>query len=159
MSISSDGTFSFKINGKDLSRGLRPNTRMPRNEKYLVECSGVVGKDGILSAITQLSKEDLSMSFSFPYPQLFEFTMVTIVCTGTSVYELVSGSLVLKATVAEYSTWTAVDFYDYVYLSNGESVVVREAGAFTYSVSTTLPPAYSICNFKGQVIIGTTQTV
>jgi len=60
----------------------------------------------------------------------------------------------LKLTVTEGSTWTAVDFFDYVYLSNSKVAVIRDSASKVYSTTTTLPTATSICNFNGQVIIG-----
>ena len=60
----------------------------------------------------------------------------------------------LKLTVTPGALWKAVDFFDYVYLSNREVAVVRDAGSKVYSETTELPTATAICNFNGQVIIG-----
>lgn len=95
-----------------------------------------------------------SLLNSFPYPQIFVFTNVTIVCTETMIFEWVSGALVHKLTVSAGSTWVALDFYDYVYLSNGNVAVVRDAGDKTYSETSDLPTAMAAFNFNGQVILG-----
>lgn len=53
--FSRDGSFSLMIDSAQLSKGLRPSKRSPRNSGYLVECSGAVGKDDILQVIDQLT--------------------------------------------------------------------------------------------------------
>jgi hypothetical protein len=96
---------------------------------------------------------------AFPYPQIFVLTNLIIVCSQTKIYEWVAGALVLKLTVAAGSTWTAVDFFDYVYMSNGKVAVVRDSISKVYSTVTTLPTASSICNFQGQVLVGAPDAV
>ncbi len=147
--------FSITITAEQLSRGLRPSKRVPRNSRYLVECQGAVGRDGSLQSIDELTRMATTViTDTFPYPQIFVFTNFIIVCSQTKIYEWVSGALVLKLTIAAGSTWTAVDFFDYVYLSNGKVVVIRNPDLGTYSITTTLPTTSSICNFQGQVIVG-----
>lgn len=147
--------FSVTINSEQLSRGLRPSKRVPRNSRYLVTCIGAVGRDGTLQVIDELTRIDTSeITDAFPYPQIFIFTNMIIVCDQTKIYELVAGTLVLKLTVEAGSTWSAVAYNDYAYLSNGKVAVIRDSSSHTYSVTTTLPTAASICNYQGQVIIG-----
>ena len=147
--------FSFTIESKDLSRGLRPSKRNPRNSRFLVECAGAVGRDGVLSALDEITRlATTAITDGFPYPQIFVFTNVIIICGQTKIYEWVGGALVLKLTVAAGSTWTAVDFFDYVYMSNEKVAVIRSSEEKTYSETTDLPTCMSACNFKGQVIIG-----
>jgi hypothetical protein len=121
-----------------------------------VESKGAIGQDGVLCAIDQLTRTATAeVTDTFPFPQLFVFTNLIIVCGRLKVYELTSGSLSLKYTATTGgSTWTAVDFYNYVYLSNGREAVTRNPDTGVYSLATTLPKAMSICNFNGQVIIG-----
>ena len=147
--------FSITIDSSKLSRGFRPSKRMPRNSGFLVECAGGVGRDGVLQCLdelTQLATD--TITDSFPYPQLFLFTNFIIVCSQTKIYEYVSGALVPKLTVAAGSTWSAVDLYDHIYMSNGKIAVVRSVADKTYSETTELPIAMTICNFQGQVLIG-----
>jgi hypothetical protein len=156
MEISYDGRFTHTITGIELSKGLRPSKRNPRNSGFLVECSGAVGKDGILQILEDLARLNTSsVSFTFPYPQIFVFMSTIIVCGPTKIYEWVANALVEKLTVTTGQTWDAIDFYDYIYMSNGVVSVVRDSGSKVYAVST-LPVALAICNFNGQVIIGTT---
>ena len=145
----------IKIDAGELSRGLRPSKRMPRNSKFLTECSGAVGRDGVLSVLDEVTRiATTAITDDFPYPQIFVFTNVIIVCSSTKVYEWVSSALVEKIEVAAGSTWTALDFVEYLYLSNGNVAVVRDAGDKTYSETTDLPTAMAACNFNSQVILG-----
>lgn len=147
--------FSITIDSSKLSKGLRPSKRMPRNSGYLVECKGAVGKDGVLQVLDELTRIDTSViTDPFPYPQIFVFTNMIIVCGKTKIYEWVAGALVLKLTVTAGSTWSCVDFFDHVYMSNGTVAVIRDAETKLYSITTDQPTAQAICNFQGQVLIG-----
>jgi hypothetical protein len=153
--------FTFTITAEQLARGLRPSQRAPRDSKFLVESKGAVGRDGVICAIDELTRlATAEVTDTFPFPQLFVFTNLIIVCGRVKIYELTSGSLSLKYTATTGgSTWTAVDFYNYVYLSNGREAVVRNPDTGVYSISSTLPKAMSICNFNGQVVIGAPDAV
>jgi hypothetical protein len=152
--------FTFTITSEHLSRGLRPSKRVPRDTKYLVECKGAVGRDGVLAAVDSLTKMvTAEVTDVFPFPQLFVFTNMIIVCSQTKIYEWVGDTLTLKLTVAAGSTWSAVDFYDYVYLSNGKVAVTRSPETGVYAASAVLPTAMSILNFNGQVIVGSPSVV
>jgi len=154
------GEFSITITAEQLARGLRPSKRVPRNSRYLVTCVGALGRDGTLQVIDELTRiATTGITDVFPYPQIFVFTNLIIVCSQTKIYEWVSGAPVLKLTVAAGSTWSAVDFFDYVYLSNGKVAVIRDSISKAYSITTTLPTAASICNFNGQVLVGAPDTV
>lgn len=218
--------FSFTIESNHLSKGLRPSKRMPRNSRFLVECAGAVGRDGVLQTIDELDQIDVnvymldfdnqsgtftigntvtggtsgatsdivtvtqvagsgtlylqnvsgifeddevltesvgntadadgvaSLEESFPFPQIFVFTKVIIVCGETKIYEWIDDALVLKLTVTAGSKWNAVDFHEYVYLSNAKVSVERNALSKVYSTTTDLPTCMAACNFNGQVIIG-----
>jgi hypothetical protein len=146
--------FSFIIETGQLATGLRPNKRTPRESTFLTESKGAFGSDGVLSSVDELSRIDTSdITDSFPFPQIFVFTNMIIVCGRDKIYELVNNSLALKLTVTGKSTWAAVDFYNYVYLSNGLVAVIRDPDTGVYSITTDLPSASDICNFNGQVII------
>lgn len=156
MGISKNGDFSVDILAKELVRGLRPSKLIARDTKYLTECNGAVGRDGVLKTLEDLNRLDLDiLAASFPYPQIFVLSSVTIVCTDTKIYEFENGSLVLKLTVPTGITWALVDFFNYVYMSNNVVAVVRDGLSMTYAYSDHLPPAQAICDFNGQVIIST----
>ena len=147
--------FSYTINSSKLSRGLRPSKRMPRNSDFLVECAGAVGRDGVLQCLDEITRlATTAITDGFPYPQIFVFTNMIIICGQTKIYEWVSGSLVLKLTVTAGSTWSCVAYGDYAYLSNSKVAVIRSALDKTYSETTDLPIASTILDFNGQCIIG-----
>jgi len=152
--------FMLTIGSDDLQKGLRPVDRSPRNSGYLIECSGAIGRDGVLGALESLSRVDTSViTDSFPYPQIFVFINHTIVCGETEIFELVGDVLISKISgLTAGSTWSAVDFRDYVYMSNRNVVVTRSPVTQEYSINTDLPKASAICNYKGQVIIGSPYT-
>ena len=147
--------FSITIDSPKLSRGLRPSKRLPRNSGYLVECKGCVGRDNVLQSLDELTRiATAAITDVFPFPQLFIFTNIIIICSSTKIYEYVGGTLVEKLTVTAGSLWTAVDFYDFIYMSNGNTAVIRDPGSKVYSVTTDQPKAMAICNFQGQVLAG-----
>ena len=207
--FSRDGSFSLMIDSVQLSKGLRPSKRSPRNSGYLVECSGAIGKDDVLQVIDQLTNINTTPSEvigtdnlnytciaphtsaditkpitgadwatvwiqkgsagivwatgtaykdgindGFPYPQLFVLTNMIIVCGQTGIFEWDGAKVVRKLTVTAGSTFSATDFSDYVYMSNGTVSVIRDAATKTYSITTALPVAGAICNYNGQIIIG-----
>jgi hypothetical protein len=156
LTVVKGGKFNFTIGASHLAKGLRVTKRNPRNSDYLVESAGAVGKDGVLQSIDSISRiATATITDGFPFPQVFVFTNMIIVCGLKKIYEWVSGSLVLKYTATEAGgTWSAVDFYDYVYMSNGKIAVIRDAGSYAYSLSSAQPHATAICNFNGQVMIG-----
>lgn len=157
MDILRDGTFSFEIPPLELSRGLRPSSHNPRNNKFLTECKGAIGIDGVIQSIDDFSETVIDTALitdGFPFPQIFVFTHVIIVCGETDIYELVGGALDHKLAVAAGVTWTAVDFFDFIYMSNGKVAVVRNYEDKEYVVTTDYPIASALCNFNGQVIVG-----
>jgi hypothetical protein len=149
--------FSITIDSPKLSKGLRPSKRMPRNSGYLIECQGCVGRDGVLQVLDELSRlSTTAITDTFPFPQIFVFTNLIIVCSNTVIYEWVAGTLVEKLTVTAGALWTAIDFYDFVYMSNGNVAVLRDPGSQEYSVTADQPRAMALCNFNGQVLAGAT---
>jgi hypothetical protein len=110
----------------------------------------------VLQVIDQLTRmATATITDGFPFPQIFVFTNMIIVCGLKKIYEWNGTTLDLKYTAANAGgSWEAVDFYDYVYLSNGRIAVIRDAGSEVYAIDATQPHATAMCNFNGQVIIG-----
>jgi hypothetical protein len=156
------GKFTTTLDSRELSRGLRKSARAVRNAMFLTECDGAVGQDGVLSSIEQLTSLSLGSGVVdqiFPFPQVFDFTNLTIVCDSRRIYEYEGGTLTLKYTSSNSGgVWCAVDFFDYVYISNGVEAVTRDAGSKEYTLSTVLPTAQAMCNYNGQVLIGSYDT-
>lgn len=154
MEVSRSGRFSHIIKPSQLSKGLRKSKRDPRNSGFMTKCQGAVGRDGVLQVLDELTRFDTGLLESFPFPQLFVFINVLIVCGETKIYEWDGSVLVEKLTVTAGQLWSAVDFYDYVYLSNQTVAVIRNSGSKVYSLTDSLPTARAICNFNGQVLVG-----
>jgi hypothetical protein len=156
ISVAQGGKFTFTIKAKGLSQGLRTTKRNPRDSDFLTTCIGAVGRDGtlqVIDAFERLATDDITDGF--PFPQIFVFTNIIIVCGLKKIYEWNGTSLDLKYTAADAGgVWSAVDFYDYVYMSNGKIAVIRDAGSYVYDIALTQPFASAICNYNGQVIIG-----
>jgi hypothetical protein len=154
MEVSRGGKFSHTIGAKDLAQGLRKSKRAVRNSGTLITCQGAVGYDGVLQVIDEITRlaTDL-ITDGHPYPQIFVFHSMIIICGKTDIYEWVDGALVHKLTVIAGEPWTAVAFYDYVYMSNNKVAVVRSAEDKTYSRTNDLPVNLAACNYNGQVII------
>jgi len=150
------GKFTASFNAKRLASGLRHRNDNVRNSNFLTTSFGTVGKDGVLQSLDTLSRLTTDeITDSFPYPQIFALTNLCIVCGKTSIYEFDGSSLELKIdNLTEGDTWTCVDYFDFVYLSNGKIVVTRDALNKEYSVVDSLPVAKSACDFKGQMIVG-----
>lgn len=157
MSVMRGGGFTFTIGAEELKRGLRPSSKLPRGNKFLYSCIGAIGKDGVLEA---LSASQLSIPFitdAFPYPQVFNFINFVIICGESNIFECTPDgtSAILKYSASHVGTiWTAMDFFDYVYLSNGKIAVVRDPMTGEYSNTTDVPTASAACNFNGQAFVG-----
>ena len=156
ISVAQGGKFTFTVKAKELSRGLRPAKQNPRDNDFLVTCVGAVGKNEVLQVPDELVRLATGLiKDGFPFPQIFVFINMIIVCGLTKIYEWDGTTLELKYTAPNAGgVWSAVDFYDYAYLSNGKIAVVRKSSDYTYDDSTPLPSATAICNYNGQVIIG-----
>lgn len=154
-----NGVFSITINSEDLARGLRSTRRAPRNTKFLTICKGAVGLDNVLQVLRDISVDAIDISglgaLTFPYPQLFIFINVILICTPTKIYELIAGvpTIVFTAS-ASGILWSAADFYNFIYASNGKVVAIRRATDGLWEESTAYPIAGAICNYNGQVMIG-----
>lgn len=103
--------------------------------------------------VTGTSYKD-GINDGFPYPQIFVFPSVFIVCGETGIFEWDGSKVVRKLTVTAWSIWSAVEFGDFIYLSNNKVAVIRSALDKTYSITTDLPIVGTICNYNGQVIVG-----
>lgn len=159
MQIIGSGRFSHVISGEELSKGLRKTAQSGRNKPGMVICQGIIGKDQVLQTIDNLFRTDLGVEATFPYPQLFITTNFNVACTATEIYEeklgtFESGVFQKVLTTSVGSTWDLVDFHDFLYLSNGRVAVVRDPVTHKYSIDNSLPTAMAMCNYNGQVIIG-----
>ncbi len=153
-----NGVFTFDIPTQDLAKGLRPSSRNPRNSKFLTECNGAVGLDNVLQVLSDLEGSRIDsitdITDGFPYPQLFVFKNLIVVCGETEIFEYAGGVLTSRLVVAAGILWSAVEFDDFIYMSNGKVAVTRSFSSKVWAVTTDYPIASAICNYNGQVFIG-----
>ena len=159
MPILQTGTFSFILPADALAKGLRPSQFSPRNVKYLTNCEGAVGIDNVLQTPPDLELSriisGLLVGVTFPYPQIFICTNTIVVCSSTTIFEYNGTTLTSKlAGLTVGTTWSLVDFHNFIYMSNGKQAVIRRAEDQVWAISATLPAAGAICNFNGQVFLG-----
>ena len=165
MPWSPNGEFTFIIKPAELAKGLRWTRRNSRNEKFLTECYGAVGYDNVLQALEDITGDWIDTSAlaeaAFPFPQLFVFTNLIVIATQTKIYEVdpVAKTLTEKLTVAEGVLWSAVDFGEFVYMSNGVVAVTRSATSMVWATTTDVPVCGAMCNFNGQVVIGSADVI
>jgi hypothetical protein len=153
------GKFSVTIGEKEIQAGLRPINNGFKNTPFLTQAEGVVGLQGLLQTCpndTQNSILDdpLIISDDFPFPQFFITDALKIVCNRTSILEIRSG--VLVSCINSLTTgdlWEFASNGGFVYFSNGVVTVIRDIQG-SYSVSSDYPVADTICNFNGQILIG-----
>lgn len=154
-----DGKFSFTIGPKELSRGVRPKEGMHRDNKYLVYCSGIVGKNGTLATLDPYETQFPSITDAFPYPQVFKLTNFTLLCGKRYIWEVPNGATLDDAVNVFYCStignlWSVLDYHDYLYLSNGRVNIVRDPATGNYAYDMTIPTAIAACNYNGQALIG-----
>jgi len=154
MEVLRNGKFTLILNRRDLAKGLRMNKNNVRDNHAMVNMTRMVGKNGVLSTLNEITRlATTAITDSFPYPQIFVFTNVIIICGETKIYEWVNSALVEKLEVSAGSSWKALDFFDYIYLTNAKVSVERDAGTKAYSLSSQ-PIASAACNYNGQVLLG-----
>lgn len=157
ISVMRGGRFTFTLESSDLVRGLRPTSKLPRGNNFLYSSMGAIGKDSVLEALTVTQLPIPFVTDAFPYPQVFNFINFVLICGKNNIFECAKdGSSVELKYTASYTgaIWTAMDFFDYIYLSNGKITVVRDPMSGVYSFTTDVPTASAVCNFNGQVFVG-----
>jgi hypothetical protein len=137
-----------------LAKGLAPNSN-PRNNPMLTESIGAVPYEKTLQALDVFSAIDTSsLTCSWPYPQLFVFSEVIIVCNNEDIYEYIVGTGLVHrcGPVTPGVPWVAEDFKTYIYLTNGHVAVTWKEGV--WALDTTVPFGSAICNYAGQALLG-----
>ena len=153
----------FSVPFKDgLKKGLRSNSRSPRNSESLVECYNLKPGEGGLEAYEPITNPLTGVAVDWPFPQLFLGQDVRVLATATAIYELSTWALgtAKLSSLAENERWDFIDFGSYLILANGTKLCIRDyAGAWTSNDSTSTIPRFSTgCNFNGQAVAGNIKT-
>jgi hypothetical protein len=94
-------------------------------------------------------------SGGFPYPQIFIFPNIVIVCDEDTIYEYDGATLSdVIGPVAIGNIWTVVGIHDFIYLSNNEVAIVRSPTSGLYELVSDQPVAEALCNYNGQILAG-----
>jgi len=154
LEIFQNGKFTLTLFNDSLSKGLRSKVSNIRNNDGMELLQSLVGKDGVLQAIDDISCIDIgTITATFPYPQIYVLSNFILLFTSTQIYELNNTTWELKLTTSAKELWQVVDFITYLYISNNEVAVIRNSLTQEYSISS-LPAANALCNYNGQVLIG-----
>ncbi len=161
MRIFQNGYFTIGYTSEDLKKGLRPYSRMQRNNKFLTVCNGAVGRDGVLGTIETPEIVDALTNATyikddFPYPQLFILDKHVILCERTQIQELKKGefTVVIDSLTDSGEKWNVASSYNWIYLSNNLVSIIRDPLTSVYSISSTALVNKAVCNFRGQIIVG-----
>lgn len=158
-----------------LLKGLRPESRVPRNSPYLHECLGFrIGKNAIesMDALYDDVTWPTTIYYDWPFPQVIKqenWTILVVrdtVNAKDSVYSLnPDGSVSLifgidELTYGQGTLMELADFGRYAFLTNGVIMLYWDptlgpAGAWDNTVVlANVPMMRTICNFKGRMIGG-----
>ena len=178
---------SFTLD-KELWKGLRPDERTPRNSNLLSTCTnlkaeqfGLVDVDVLSSPFTAGQLTAAGITISWPFPQLFHGSRVTLLCDQTSVFPIdtttdpwsIGTAYTTKSpdtpygnnTITAGGPWHFVDIQKAWLLFNGSCVVFRSFAHDYPSVSNfaTIPDEVFCYDtntmgtgeyFKGRSIVG-----
>jgi hypothetical protein len=156
MEVLRNGKFSEVLDFADLAKGLRRTENDPRNRPGFEDLNGLIGKDGNLVTLPVLTRLATTViTDAFPYPQIFNLRRYILVCGSTKIYEFDGTTMTLKITASVAGqTWSVLDYFDHIYLSNGSVVIIRDSQTNAYSESTSLPTALAACDYNGQAMLG-----
>lgn len=155
-----------------LLKGLRPETRIPRNLQFLHECLGFrIGKMAIegIPFLYNPIPAALDIAYNWPFPQFLtgESWKILIVrnniLMADRVYSLSSSYVVThifdvdQLTFGKGTLMELADFGEYAIMANGVVMIHWDPtgpGWHAFRDHATLPVMGTVCNFKGQLIGG-----
>jgi hypothetical protein len=138
------------------ANGLRPNTRNPRNNQFLVMLAGAIPYDNVLSSLAELPEPISVLNTQWPFPQLFHLRRMTLVATESGIYEFKNGVLTLLCNAVPSNSWSVADFGEYIVLTNGSSLITRDplTGVFAEYLDCKIPPCLCVCEVNSQLLVG-----
>ena len=161
-----------------LTKGLRPEKRMPRGSPYLHECRSLrIGKNA-LEAIPFL-RDRVSFQvtdhlghffhYDWPFPQFLKQENWKILVVRDTVnardmvysfddtYQITEVFAIDEVIYGKGSLMEMADFGEYVFLTNGVIMLWWDPTVAAWNNATTMtniPVMRTVCNFKGQMIGG-----
>lgn len=144
----------------DIVKGLRPLNKSVRDAQFLSYATGIFSEEGTLKTVEEGLEFTHSIVAEFPYPQVFCLAAFTLVCLPTSIMEYKDGIFTSVLTgLTECYPWSVADFHDYLYLTNGVHVVIRDSTTQTYAIDSTKYEGSCCLNLNGQLIVGGIQEI
>ncbi len=160
-----------------LLKGLRPETRIPRNSQFLHECLGFrIGKmaiEGIPFLYNPLPL-GLDVHYNWPFPQFLKqeswkilvvrnnIAMEDRVYSLDSTYTATHIFDIDQLTFGQGTLMELADFGEYAFMTNGVIMIYWDPTLATWLETValaTIPMMRTVCNFKGQMIGGGVQSV
>lgn len=137
------------------AKGLRSSGPNRRNVEGLVESlNGVPTQDG-LGRRTNRASAFPSLTFQWPFPQVFFLKNFVLVGQQDGLYELQADGTFLQVILMNTDMpWEVIDFADYVIALNKTEVYERDidTGVYTSVPIDRIPNLISTCSFKGQLV-------
>lgn len=143
-----------------LKKGLRASADNARNNQALYICQGAYPEDDILRAYQDIRPYQIDtadLGAVFPFPQIFILNQLTLVCDIDTIYEYKNYTFeVILLNVPAGSTWSVADYGDFIILTNGNCLVVRDAATKAFAVYNVcdIPQCVCLCDLNGQLIVG-----
>lgn len=141
-----------------LDQGLMPVKNVPTSGKWLKQASGVrKGLSGL--EMEAVPTYPLSVSVSWPWPQIVNLTSEVIVIQSDGLYTVDgtwSLTSLVSSSVDDSTMWQFADFGDIWFATNGSVVYKRdiEAGTISATDSTEFPQVTSLVAFKKGQLVG-----
>jgi hypothetical protein len=165
--------------GEFIKKGLAPN-KNKRNNPMLILSEGMFPYEGVLQSVRDFTDNQIDFhigdylvtdsgnyitrddgikivtdTVQFPYPQIWVLTDVIVVAMQSTIMELEGSTLVSKIDgITAGDTYTLLDYYTFIYMSNGVEAITKNPLSSDYTVNSTVPIARASCDFNGQAILG-----
>lgn len=163
----------YTIIDEALLKGLKSETRIPRNSAFLQTCLGFrVGKKAIegIPSLQNPLPSGLNVQYSWPFPQFLKQEKYKILVVRDSVTNLedivysldetYTASQIFAIDELTYGKGTLMelaDFGSYAFMTNGVIMIYWDVGINDWqevTVHANIPMMQTVCNFKGQMIGG-----
>lgn len=160
-----------------LKNGLHKESNIPFNTPFLMQALGFrCGKGGLETFLEGENPLPIAtnLHYVWPFPQFIvgeEFNLLIVRDTTDAsdyIYSVsddhLTVTLIATIDIATYGTGWLVDvadFGEYVFMTNGVAMIYWDVagGAWAITKGTTyIPLVGTVCNFKGQLVAGNTQS-
>lgn len=143
-----------------LAVGLRNDDRRAKNSQALVISEGAYPELESLHTVEEYEEYDFSsLDCTWPFPQVFQLKEITLVCTPTSIYELIGESLsLLLGDITSGTSWSVADYWPFILMTNNSVIVTRDALSGSWSIyeGDDIPLGSCVSDINGQAFVGGT---